>query len=80
MPIVQMVTAGWPPLSHLGGIGLLTALLAASAKMPTLILGTASTLVLLIVAIWESTSLKRERATLKSAADDRAHAPDRNTP
>jgi len=78
--LFKWVTAGWPPLSHLGGIGLLTVLLAASAKMPTLILGTASTLVLLIVAIWESTSLKRERATLKSAADDRAHAPDRNTP
>jgi low temperature requirement protein LtrA len=63
--LFKWVTAGWPPLSHMVGTGLLMLLLAANAALSTLMLGVGSALVLLVVAIWETASLKGERATLK---------------
>ena len=57
--VFKWVTAGWPPLSHLSGLGLLAVLLAASPWMSTRALGIASALVLVVVAIWETASFKR---------------------
>jgi low temperature requirement protein LtrA len=68
--LFKWVTAGWPPLSHMVGIGLLAVLLAASGGLSPLLLGMASTLVLVVVAFWETASLKDEAASLR----ERDHA------
>jgi low temperature requirement protein LtrA len=46
------------PLSHLVGLGLLVALAPFSVWMTPLALGTATTVVLVLVAVWETRSLK----------------------
>jgi low temperature requirement protein LtrA len=50
---------GFMPLSHLIGLGALTLLIAAVQILPPLALGAATTLVLVIIAIWETRSLGR---------------------
>jgi low temperature requirement protein LtrA len=48
---------GRMPLSHLGGLALLMVLIPAAFHLPPLALGAAATLVLVIVAAWETVSL-----------------------
>lgn len=60
--LFKWVTAGWPPLSHLAGLALLVALVAAADHVPVLALGAAASLILVIVAAWETISLQLERA------------------
>jgi low temperature requirement protein LtrA len=45
-------------LSHLGGLGLLAAIAALSPMMTLLLLGVSTTAVLIIVAAWETASLR----------------------
>jgi low temperature requirement protein LtrA len=60
--LFKWVTAGWPPLSHLAGLALLVALVAAAAHVPVLALGAAASLILVVVAAWETISLQLDRA------------------
>jgi low temperature requirement protein LtrA len=60
--LFKWVTAGWPPLSHLAGLALLVALVAAAAHVPVLALGAATSLILVVVAGWETISLQLDRA------------------
>lgn len=55
--LFKHVTAGWPPLSHMVGLGLLALLIFAVPYLSPLGLGAAATAVLLVVAIWERRSL-----------------------
>jgi low temperature requirement protein LtrA len=55
--LFKLVTAGWPPLSHLVGLALLAALVPTGFFLSPLMLGVATTLVLVIVAAWETLSL-----------------------
>jgi low temperature requirement protein LtrA len=64
--LFKWVTAGWPPLSHIIGIGVLAVLLSVSGGLSSLMLGAAATLVLVVVAIWETVSLKHEATNLKA--------------
>jgi low temperature requirement protein LtrA len=59
--------AKWLPLSHLVGLAALVALVPAATHLSPLILGTAATAVLVIVAIWETLSLKSYRAASNHA-------------
>lgn len=56
--LFKRVTAGWFPLSHLVGLGLLALLTPASAVLPPLALSLAATAVLIVVAGWEAISLR----------------------
>jgi low temperature requirement protein LtrA len=47
------------PLSHIGGLALLGLLIPAAPAITPLLLSSATTAVLMIVAIWESISLQR---------------------
>ncbi len=49
------------PLSHYVGIGLLAAIAPFSTAVPPLALGAATSAILVVVAIWEATSLKSYR-------------------
>jgi low temperature requirement protein LtrA len=60
--LFKWVTAGWPPLSHLAGLALLVALVAVAAHVPVLLLGAAASLILVVVAGWETISLQSQRA------------------
>jgi low temperature requirement protein LtrA len=51
-----------PPLSHLGGLVLLAALIPFGRPLSALALGTLTTLILVIVALWESMALRRPAA------------------
>ena len=55
--LFKWATAGWPPLSHIGGLLLLAGLSLVSLSMPPLMLGAAATGILVVVAIWEVVSL-----------------------
>jgi low temperature requirement protein LtrA len=66
--LFKWVTAGWPPLSHMMGLGMLALLLAIGGGFSTLTLGAAATLVLVIVAVWETVSLKDEAQAIKDHA------------
>jgi low temperature requirement protein LtrA len=55
--LFKHVTAGWPPLSHMVGLGLLALLIFAVPYLSPLSLGAAATAVLIIIAIWERLSL-----------------------
>jgi low temperature requirement protein LtrA len=55
----KWATAGWPPLSHLAGIALLATLLAAGWPLPPLAVGTLAAAILVMVAIWETVSLRQ---------------------
>jgi low temperature requirement protein LtrA len=54
--------AKWLPLSHLVGIAGLVALVPAATHLSPLLLGTAASAVLVVVAIWETLSLKSYRS------------------
>jgi low temperature requirement protein LtrA len=56
--LFKATTARRFPLSHLVGLVLLALLSLVAAKMATLVLGAASTLVLVLVAAWERRSLR----------------------
>jgi len=52
------VTAGWYPLSHLIGLGLLALLTPLAGSLPPLGFSTSATAILIIVAAWETLSLR----------------------
>lgn len=56
--LFKRVTAGWFPLSHLVGLGLLALLTPASAVLPPLAFSLGATAVLIVVAGWEAISLR----------------------
>jgi len=56
--LFKRVTAGWFPLSHLVGLGLLALLTPASAVLPPLGFSLAATAILILVAAWEAISLR----------------------
>jgi low temperature requirement protein LtrA len=58
--LFKWVTAGWPPLSHLVGLALLIGLVPVAAHVSVLSLGAATSLVLVVVAAWETISLQSE--------------------
>ncbi len=58
------------PLSHLAGLGLLAALLWPARSMTIMTLATATTAILVVVAVWESFSLRSVRRELYGAADE----------
>jgi low temperature requirement protein LtrA len=60
-----------PPLSHLGGLALLAALIPLAASLSALALGTATTVILVIVAIWESVALRRPARTRERESSTR---------
>jgi low temperature requirement protein LtrA len=64
--LFKRATASRVVLSHFAGLGLLTLLMAGSAAMSPLLLGAASSLVLVIVAAWETWSLQLQPAVNKS--------------
>jgi low temperature requirement protein LtrA len=53
--------AMWLPLSHLVGLALLAALVPAAPHLSPLLLGAAASGVLIVVAIWETGSLRQDR-------------------
>jgi low temperature requirement protein LtrA len=55
--LFKSATAGWLPLSHLVGLALLAALVPTGLVLSPLLLGAATILVLVIVAVWETLSL-----------------------
>lgn len=55
--IFKWITAGWPPLSHVGGCAMLAGLALAGGAFSPLGLGIGTAIVLVIVAIWEARSL-----------------------
>lgn len=59
--LFKQAMAGRLPLSHLIGLFVLVLLLPTAAGMSPLLLGTAATLVLVIVATWETVSLRPGR-------------------
>jgi low temperature requirement protein LtrA len=63
----KRASAKYYPLSHLVGLGLLAALAPFHALMTPLALGAATTVVLVVVAVWETRSL-RSQAHRPSAA------------
>jgi low temperature requirement protein LtrA len=68
--LFKLVTAGWLPLSHLVGLALLAALAPTGLVLSPLLLGAATTLVLVIVAVWETLSLG---STWQHQAEREAH-------
>jgi len=48
------------PLSHIVGLGLLTALIPAALYLPPILSGAATTVILIMVATWETVSLTRQ--------------------
>lgn len=52
---------GRAPLSHLAGLGLLALLVPAVPGLPPLALGAATTVVMIVVAAWETVSLRASR-------------------
>jgi low temperature requirement protein LtrA len=57
----KRTTANRPALSHMVGLGLLALLAPVSAGLEPLTLGAATTLVLVVVAVWETLSLGSAR-------------------
>jgi low temperature requirement protein LtrA len=66
--LFKRATASRMMLSHFAGLGLLALLMAGSAARPPLLLGAAASLVLVIVATWETWSLQLPPAA--SRGDD----------
>ena len=60
--LFKRVTAGWYPLSHLVGLGLLAVLAPAWTVLPPLAFSLAATAILIIVAAWEAISLRPKEA------------------
>jgi low temperature requirement protein LtrA len=55
----KRASAQYYPLSHLVGLGLLLLLTPVASRMTPLTLGTATTVVLIVVAVWETLSFAR---------------------
>ena len=55
--LFKWTTAGWPPRSHMIGLGLLAGLIPLAIVLPPLATGAAATLVLVLVATWEARAL-----------------------
>jgi low temperature requirement protein LtrA len=64
--LFKRTTASRLALSHLVGLALLAALGAVATSLPPLLLGAASTVVLVIVAAWETWSLQGHAAAAPS--------------
>jgi low temperature requirement protein LtrA len=62
--LFKRVTAGWYPLSHLVGLALLVVLIPLSFVVSPLLFGAATTVVLVIVAVWEWLSLGPRHAAI----------------
>lgn len=60
--LFKRVTAGWFPLSHLVGLGLLLLLAPAATMLAPLALSLCASAVLVIVAAWEAMSLQPKEA------------------
>lgn len=60
--LFKRVTAGWYPLSHLVGLGLLALLAPAWTVLPPLGFSLAATAILILVAAWEAASLRPKEA------------------
>jgi low temperature requirement protein LtrA len=58
--LFKWATAGWPPLSHMAGLGVLAALFFIGPALSPLLLGIAANGVLVLVAAWETISLPAE--------------------
>lgn len=56
--LFKKVMAGWYPLSHLVGLGLLAILPLTATHLPPLAFSAGATAVLIVVAVWESISLR----------------------
>lgn len=56
--LFKRVTAGWFPLSHLAGLGLLALLAPAAAWLAPLAVSLCATAILVVVAAWEAISLR----------------------
>lgn len=56
--LFKRVTAGWFPLSHLVGLGLLALLWPLAAQLPPLGFSLGATTILVVVAAWEALSLR----------------------
>ena len=57
--LFKRASARYYPLSHLVGLGLLVLLAPVALRMTPLILGAATTVVLIVVAVWETRSFAR---------------------
>jgi low temperature requirement protein LtrA len=55
--LFKWATAGWPPLSHIGGIAFLILLFLGGRPLSPLAMAAATALILCIVAVWETVSL-----------------------
>jgi low temperature requirement protein LtrA len=60
--LFKRATAGWYPLSHLVGLGLVAILGFCSGLLPPLGFSLAATAILVLVAIWEALSLRPKEA------------------
>ncbi|WP_439499916.1 low temperature requirement protein A [Bosea sp. (in: a-proteobacteria)] len=60
--LFKKATAGWYPLSHLVGLALFALLVPAAAILSPLALSLAATLVLIVIATWETLSLRPKEA------------------
>jgi low temperature requirement protein LtrA len=67
--LFKRATLGQPALSHMVGLALLVLLIPAAAALSPLLLSAASTLVLVIVAAWESWSLRDAKSEAESVQD-----------
>jgi low temperature requirement protein LtrA len=59
--LFKWLTAGWPPLSHLAGLILLAAVVPFAPHVSMLLLGSAASVLLVVVAAWETLSLQARR-------------------
>jgi len=60
--LFKRITAGWYPLSHLVGLGLLAVLAPTWTVLPPLGFSLAATAILILVAAWEAISLRAKEA------------------
>jgi low temperature requirement protein LtrA len=56
--LFKWITAGWAPLSHLVGLALFIVLVPAAAHISVLALGALTSLVLVVIAAWETVSMR----------------------
>jgi len=67
----KRASAKYYPLSHLVGLGLLVLLAPVATQVTPLVLGTATTVVLIVVAVWETRSFARGPATSSASGSPR---------
>jgi low temperature requirement protein LtrA len=63
----KRASAKYYPLSHLAGLGFLVLLVPAATRLTPLMLGAATTGVLIVVAVWETRSFARGPATYSAS-------------